>query len=67
MNISWHDKNPIEYKPDSLQIEGYKLTSIETSNDIVNYVTGGRYLFKADTFAFLGLLEVLKIYLLWKL
>ena len=42
MNISWHEKNPIEYKPQSIQIEGYKLTSIETSSDVVHYVTGGK-------------------------
>ena len=42
MNISWHDKNPIEYKPQTIQIEGYQLTSIETSSDVVHYVTGGK-------------------------
>ena len=40
MSISWHD-NPIEYKPQSIQIEGYKLTGIETSSDILHYITGG--------------------------
>jgi len=38
--IQWHD-NPIEYKHEDIQIEGYKLQSITTANDTVSYVTGG--------------------------
>ena len=41
MNIRWHEI-PIEYKPESIQVEGYKMNGINTSNDAVHYTTGGK-------------------------
>jgi hypothetical protein len=45
LNISWHEKLPIEYNHESIQVEGYKMTGIETSNDAIQYSTGGIPLF----------------------
>lgn len=43
LNLQWNDI-PIEFNLEELQIEGYELLDISTSNNTVKYITGGNLL-----------------------